>query len=533
MLPLESWKPGTARVAAHPPSGQSTAQAALSAPGMGNGVQIGAAARPAALAMVPTAAALLQALRRRWPFALGVGLLAPRRAWPRSCLVPITPVPVSGAGRRQSRGGVRFKILFETVENKASNQAYVRNQLFLIKSRPVLNAALRQPDVAKLRAVNESVDPILWLEKNIRTAIDGEILQISMTGDNPQELVTPGQRGDGFLLPRGRRSGAQGSGWAQFNKLKELYNKYQDGLQTKRQTLRKLAEAAGSKDQDTLAYKNELAIQRHAGAQREQMEFEAELRRLEAEVKVIRAQDQPATADGVGASAAIPDDMLDEFVEQEPGVQQLISEVARLERSSIRKARRVVRQDHDPSLQRPLRDLEATRKQLADRRASLRVRFAKQPPTQDSSGQPGGNGLAPLLKHIAILKELITVVVAAETKRVPEQGAGAFESDSSLDLESIQDEIDQADRAGKMIGQEVEAMNVELHAPSRIRLMEKAELPRSKEEKNSARMAGLAGLGRVRPGRLRRVLPGVPGPPRSDCRANLARAWDSPARHPP
>jgi polysaccharide biosynthesis transport protein len=64
-----------------------------------------------------------------------------------------------------------------------------------------------------------------------------------------------------------------------------------------------------------------------------------------------------------------------------------------------------------------------------------------------------------------------------------------------MDLYSIEEEIAYADGVAKRIGNELEILNVELQAPPRVRLIETAELPRTKDEPNRLKKVGMAGLG--------------------------------------
>src|SRR3954454_4417506 len=126
--------------------------------------------RPAVLATTPSFSppvatldpiALLKALRRRWPLALGVGLLA-------AVVVGIAVFFVVPPAKYTARAmlhvnSVQPRILLHVGENHTEYGAYQRTQLALLKSRIVLNAALKQPEVVKLGIVANQVDPIEWL----------------------------------------------------------------------------------------------------------------------------------------------------------------------------------------------------------------------------------------------------------------------------------------------------------------------------------------------------------------------------------
>src|SRR5262249_49341180 len=66
-----------------------------------------------------------------------------------------------------------------------------RTQATLVKSRLVLNAALKMPAVVQLPAIKRQPNPLAWLEKSLQVDFpnNGEILRIGLTGPAPEELV--------------------------------------------------------------------------------------------------------------------------------------------------------------------------------------------------------------------------------------------------------------------------------------------------------------------------------------------------------
>ena len=61
----------------------------------------------------------------------------------------------------------------------------------LVKTRLVLNSALRNPKVASLAIVHEQIDAVTWLEKEIQAdfSIAPEMMRIAMVGEEPNELL--------------------------------------------------------------------------------------------------------------------------------------------------------------------------------------------------------------------------------------------------------------------------------------------------------------------------------------------------------
>jgi hypothetical protein len=75
--------------------------------------------------------------------------------------------------------------------DKDEYEAFRQGQAALIRSRFVLDAALRNPKVAELKLVKQKTDPLAWLEKEIVVDLPKgtPLLRIGMTGPEPAQLV--------------------------------------------------------------------------------------------------------------------------------------------------------------------------------------------------------------------------------------------------------------------------------------------------------------------------------------------------------
>ncbi len=129
------------------------------------------------------------------PAVAGVGCGDPR--WPGVCgpaawfLVP--PAKFKAQARLQVAAQPP-KVLFRTVETGHEREDYRRyqnTQQTLVKSQLALNAALQDKEVSKYRMIREQVDPIAWLQENLKVEFiaASEVMEISLSGDNPHELA--------------------------------------------------------------------------------------------------------------------------------------------------------------------------------------------------------------------------------------------------------------------------------------------------------------------------------------------------------
>src|SRR5262249_41129551 len=125
---------------------------------------------------------LLKAVGRRWFLAVSLGsvvaLAAAAAAW---FLLPpqhtaFAHVPVGLFNQ------VVYKSNLDGQEGKTEFDTYKRLQMSSLKNRFVLNAALKKPEIKKLRIVQEQPDPLTWLEDllQVQSKEGSEIVTVSL-----------------------------------------------------------------------------------------------------------------------------------------------------------------------------------------------------------------------------------------------------------------------------------------------------------------------------------------------------------------
>ncbi|HZT80587.1 MAG TPA: hypothetical protein VFA26_10205, partial [Gemmataceae bacterium] len=135
------------------------------------------------------ALAMLKALRRRWPVALGLGLLlaggGAAAAWfllagsfTSFAVIRIASTPPWIVARN-----------VDTPEGQREFLTYQRTQAMQIKSHLVLNAALKRDEVKRLAVVARQPDPIAWLEDELKVDFQegSEFITVTMRGPEPDE----------------------------------------------------------------------------------------------------------------------------------------------------------------------------------------------------------------------------------------------------------------------------------------------------------------------------------------------------------
>ena len=427
---------------------------------------------------------LVKALQRRWTLALVLGLFCAAVVGVGAWLV----VPPSQYTARTLLHvkAIKPKIIFPTTETQSDYGTFQRTQVAMIKSRLVLNAALRQPDLGKLEVVRRQVDPVDWLEEGTKVNFPGgsEILEISMSGDDPDALTAAVNAVSNAYVTE-VVDVEHGDRLRRHDMLKRLWIKYQDNLKDQRDRLRKLAEAVGSDDKHTLTLKQQYELERHALTQRDLMQVQSELRRAQTELEVLQAKKGADDPPVPVSEEAIP-----ARIESDETTKKLREQIAQL-RDRIARASRVIRNlASDPAIRALRLEVEAAEKALNDHWKQMWPVVVKQLQEEARSGRKLGVG--PLQEQIVLLTKL-EEKLKLELSSLKEESRAL--NKGTLDLGELQEKIAHADTAAKTIGTEIESLNVELQAPPRIRVFEKAERPRHKDENKKLRVAGMASAG--------------------------------------
>src|SRR5690242_4071549 len=125
---------------------------------------------------------LLTAVRYRWPSALAAGLLLGSA----SALAVwfLLPAKYTSYALLQV-ASTEPQLLPENRAAFDTDRLYQSTQVALIKSRPIILAALRkQPALLELGLLREQDDPAGWLEEELKASIleNTDILRVSLTG---------------------------------------------------------------------------------------------------------------------------------------------------------------------------------------------------------------------------------------------------------------------------------------------------------------------------------------------------------------
>lgn len=423
-------------------------------------------------------AAYWHAFRRRWLSAILLGLVVAGAAAPAvwfaypaeytataafhvaSSLAPILP-----------GGGDRMGTAFEVY--KGTQQQYV-------KSRFVLVAALRKPEAASASVLQEELDPVDWLQQNLKVAFPGnaEIMQISLTTPDPREsaalvnAVVDAYKAEIVDVELNQRR-------QRLSDLERIYTEKENELRAKRNDLKRLAEQLGAGEKENLSLKQQIALQQFAAFRSELINTQFKVMRLRWELKAKEAEAQRP------ASVEVNDLELEQFLRTDPVALQLLQRDSEL-RQRRQEAQSVLTwRGSAEHLERSRGAEESTQRALAARRVELReeLKRRKRAALQASIEQLKAEIAAGAEQEKQLLQDV------EQAKKLAESFGG-----SSIDVEMMRSEIALLEGILKSVADEREKLNIEIRNRPRITLIHKADPPAAPDRDKKPQLTVLAGL---------------------------------------
>ncbi len=437
-------------------------------------------ARPSGLSL----GGLLRAARRRWLLTLTVGaVLGAAAAFASWYLLP--PRYTATALLRVS--ATDPQVLPERAAERSGGSAseYKKTQAALVKSRPVLQAALKGDKVRALATVQEQPDALAWLEKELKVAyVDHtELLRISLAGLHAADVtVLVNAVKDAYLqeVVTAERNGLL----AQLDEVEKIYVASEEKVRSQRELLRKLAETLKTSDSQALTLKQRIALEEYATLKKETTQLELQIRAARATLEVQRA-----SAGLLAKGQPIPDALVDRQAEAAPAVQQQLAEVQRVEQD-LRTARGVY-VEGTPVLQRLQKSLEQEKEKLLAVRKGQREVALKQ--LRDQTHIQALEQAAATETQLRVLEKQLEGL-APEVARLDREAEKI--GTKSFELELKRAEVEEAEALIKRLRMEKQRLEVEAQSTKRrVRLLAAAEVPTTaRGDTQTAALLGAAGF---------------------------------------
>jgi succinoglycan biosynthesis transport protein ExoP len=457
---------------------------------------------PPRLPRTPDAVSLLQAFRHRWVLALSLSLLAGIGAaaatwyWlPRARAVyrAYALLRIAAAPQR-----VAFPT---TIEDKGDFLVYRQTQAELMRSRFVLRAGLNYYEQAREQLVKK--DPqlaitvpsfkdsdsarekqkreqvVFWLENELKADFLGgsEILQLSLTGDNPEEirLLVDGVK-DAYLkeVVEAERADKQ--------KELEIKTKAYESLRSKLVAAQRGTPLDGAVGDVSLRPEEQQRLLNEYEAYQKQLtQLEVDLMRSRLQRKVYQTQ---AAAD---SKSQIPKEVIDAAIDRDPLIQRYVQEAAKLEGWIV---------DYERIAKRP-EDVEDYRNQHKLLLEKLKKQREKARPIIQK--QMEGQALGAYLDSEKKAQTDLTIL-EEEKKVLNEMVDSRFSQIKKLTASLVPSElrkfeVERLQTITRYVGEEMEAVKVEMQAPKRAVSLQDAEVPPPKDPNRETKAVGVVGLG--------------------------------------
>lgn len=429
---------------------------------------------PTALNSRPNALALLKALRRRWLLAAFAGVLcavlAATATWyffPQK-YTALTTVQVP----------IDFPVVLPYRAPQIDLVNHQRNQISLVKSRLVLNTALKDRRVAELSVVREQTDPLDWLERQLQADffIAGEILRISITGDRPQELIVlVDSVRDAYL--KEFREKEQLAKIERLNTLGQMRQDYEGKLSGRKKERKELEKQGVSRNMTRQEAKIHFVESDLAFAERELGRLREDLSKANLDLAAALEKEKQL------AALELPANLSEDTFKNDRVAQQLHREVEKLQEHALASEKQYALGKRAPQVRKLYEELGAKRKELAAHlKDSLRAQSKKE---------------------IIDLQTKISVYQTARAEMEKETGRlrqRLEDMQKKTDVfQEIQEDTSVLDGILNKILSEEQALQLDMAAPRRVRILDEgyAKPPSTTTRPMAAGMAGLGGLGLV------------------------------------
>ena len=425
---------------------------------------------------------LLRAMRRRIRIILILGLLLGTAiavgVW--SYLPPPVPSAASKLYMPQKQQGIVFA--------HPDPPMHRDTQIALIRSRLVMNAALRDEKVAELAIVRNQSDPVVWLSKQISVNFPHgrEIMQISMSSSNGEdakkivESVTDSYLSEVVGNTKKLRE-------ERLQALRKTAADARELLRRRQTNMEQKLKDVGTTVPENVALQQRLAHEQKAAVESQLISLRTDLFRRQAELQLLETN---KTTPAIPTAEAI-----DQHIISDPGVQAMRVKISLLTTMLRNYEETAVNYQQMPAYTSKKQELESTESALAKLRNDLRERYLKD--TRDRGLVAQNDRITGLKQQIDFQEQHIKLLENELDRRT----AGIQDlNKANFHLEAEQIEIEQAKGLYSQIASKITALETEQDADPSVMLMEPAAIipvnPDARKLQFSA--AGLlAGLGMV------------------------------------
>ncbi len=402
----------------------------------------------------------VHALRRRWFMALSLGLIVGGAAVAAMWIV----------NKDQYTATVQFRVssIEESVlpdnlraASRTDFEIYKGTQQQYLQSDFVIKAALREPALQSLPFMQREEDPDRWLAEQTKSSFKGkgEIMDVSVTADTAQEAA--------FLSASVCKAYMDEVVFQARRQQKQRFTALQNTLTDKKgeldQKLGKLAEQLGSGDSDSLRTQQEVVQGQWSSICTRWFAKQEAITDLESQLKLLESQlSRAVDADGQPLATILDQQLVQAALDNDLGILEL-TEAAQAERDQMERIRALKRsQQQDKYETQHTSKLQEIENLIAKRRAKVEQDLVQRQLLFLTSE-------ADRLRGELEIERDIEQRLAAKEKELRDQLRSV--SGSSVNVDSLQREIDALERLIRPMDDEVQQLQIELNAPNRVTLI--------------------------------------------------------------
>lgn len=454
-------------------------------PGMVSPVETGPQVPPG-LSGSPTMSNLMQALRRRWPLAVGLAVVAATLA----VIGVLTLLPAKYAPQVLLHVASRGDVKVWESNDETDFTLYKASMAALIKNRIVHLSALNQKtstgkDVKDLPLVRDN--GVEWLEYALKTdfLLGPEILKVVLNADQPDEgtellnAIAKAFVEDNFQKENERRE-------KRIKDFKDNQSKMEAELASKRQSLRSREKATNAPDDKFAAAQlGAMTLQHNEAAKAitfnrtEQIKTREQLAGVSERLKKL---DQ----------VVVTPERIEETFRKDPRGQTLFAEQEKVEKQILdTKAA-----GKGPLVDKQLKNLELKKgdvaKQLAALKEELRPEFEKT--VRNKIGDEMQTQVVKLQDDLNALEKQLPFLEQERSKIEEDMKKLAPNNQKSLEIISLETKIANLETSVSDVSRTIQKMNAEVVNP-RVSILQLATEPKGKDYTKQAKVAGAGGLG--------------------------------------
>jgi len=411
------------------------------------------------LSATPDLLSLLQSLRRRWLLAAVLGILlgsaASVGAW-----YSLTP-PYTASAQIHILYNEPNVIPGETGTNTVTYPIYLRSQIALMRSRPVLQAALKRDEVRRLHLEAKHLDPASFLEQGLRIDANEGSEFVTLVFSAPDPIVAT------TLVKAITDSymdyisyGDKNTKTQRIAELKAAFDRTKGNISRDRKRLKDMADSLGTNDKDVLSRQREDLLGNIREIQGQRMPIHMEILRTQSELNSFEDRIKLAK------QSEVKEEEVQAALANDPASRPLMARLATLQTIVLEFGDR-----NSPTRIRAEDSLGDVEKALAKRREVLRSELRKH--KVNHALEDGKFTRIRLENLIVTLKDHLKTL-EGEARVLMDQASKL--RGSSLDMDNLMQDIAREEKVKEDVGNRLQVLEVNKDAPERTVVHQTAEL---------------------------------------------------------